>query len=146
MPTNTAGIVAGRVVFGPAVAPMSVSGFTPPRADLTPPSTETSSGSVRTKEPAAQRVKLDSAAAASGSVPYVSSAGLVVTYRQKSREEAEDAGCGGSGVPAYPAPGAATKDDDSEKELVGSSSSDASFQPRSREATLQGPDLKDFQR
>ena len=33
---------------------MSVSGFTPPKADLKTPSTETSSGSFRTKEPAAK--------------------------------------------------------------------------------------------
>ena len=131
---------------------MSVSGHTPPRASVNTPSTETSSGSLVTHEPAAQRMKLERAAAASSSVPCTSIAGLVVDYRRSSREE-EAAGCGASGGLAYPAPGATTDLDDlqncdSEAEAVGSSSTSSatSWRPRSRSETLQGPGFEDFQR
>ena len=114
------------------------------------PSTGTSSGSVRTKEPAAQRAKLDNSVACSVSVPR-STAGLVVDCRRLSRQqEQQDAGCGGPAVPGSSASGADQNFDDlpaddldSEPEAVGSTSS-GEWRPLPREATLEGPSLTDF--
>ena len=132
---------------------MSVSGFTPPKADLTSPSTETSSGSVLTKEPAATRVKLDEHAAAAVSGPQRSTAGLVVGCRRMSLSgvDLSATGRGVSGAQAYSASGApsdddfANKDDASDLEAVGSDSS-GSWHPRPRSQTLQGPTFDDFQK
>ena len=133
---------------------MSVSGFTPPKADLNSPSTETSSGSVLTKEPAAQRLRLDNAAAASSvSEPQRSTAGLVVDCRRMglTQQDQSATGCGVSGSLACPASGAPRDTDfsenDSDLEAVGSSTgSSASWRPRARAETLQGPSFDDFQR
>ena len=125
---------------------MSVAGFTPPKADLTTPSTGTSSGSFVTKEPDATRVKLDPSVA-SCSVPEPRSTAQLVSELRRCElsPESEAASGGVSGRLTCPAASAADDDfkndlaEDSDLERVGSSSSSSSdWQPRPREATLQG--------
>ena len=131
---------------------MSVSGFTPPKASLTTPSTGTSSGSFTTKEPEATRLKLEPSVA-SCSVPEPRSTAQLVSDLRRCELTlgSEAASGGGPGVPAYPAAGAADDDlkndllaEDSEVEAVGSSSSGSSWQPRPREETLEGPTFEAF--
>ena len=133
---------------------MSVSGFTPPRVSLNTPSTGTSSGSVATKQPDAQRQKLEQSASCSVPVPS-STAGLVMDLRRCEQEQTEeDADAGVPVVPGSTSAGAKEDDDfqnkqaddTSDLEAVGSSSSELSdnWHPKPREATLEGPSFEDF--
>ena len=115
------------------------------------PSTGTSSGSVRTKEPVAQRAKLErSSATCSVPVPRPTT-GLIMSLRFEGRQqEQQDAGSGGSVVPGYPCSGAPEPDNDyndkDHNNEPDSSSSEGDWRPLPREATLQGPSLEDFQK
>ena len=106
-----------------------------------------------TKEPDAQRQKLEPSASCFVPEPR-STAGLVVDLRRCEQEnESEAAGGGVSVVPGSPTTGAANNDDlqnkqadDSDLEHVGSSSSGLSddWHPQPREATLEGPSFETF--
>ena len=131
---------------------MSVAGFTPPRACVNTPSTETSSGSFLTKEPDAQRQKVEHSASCSVSGPQ-STAGLVLDLRRSdSEQENTAAGAEGSVVPGSLGTGATPnsddllKEDDSDLEAVGSSSSGLSYDwhPQPREATLEGQTFEEL--
>ena len=129
---------------------MSVSGFTPPKVADTP-STETSSGSCRTREPEATRQRLEGSASTAVSVSR-SSAQLLSDLRAASTTTTKGAAEGASVVPGYSL-GSRSANDDlhaddfSEPEAVGSDSSSASsWQPRPRAETLSGPSFENFQK
>ena len=114
------------------------------------PSTGTSSGSVLTKEPDAQRPKLEHAASCSVPVPQ-STAGLVLDLRRSDSEQQEQpaADVRGLALPGSPDAGAPQNlddfhnvkvTDDSEVEAVGSDTSSDfdKWRPKPREETLEG--------
>ena len=129
---------------------MSVAGFTPPKAALNTPSTETSSGSFTTKEPVAARAKLEhSVATCSVSVPRSTAALLGDLRRCELSPESEAASGGVSGRLTCPAASAADDDlhkdhEDSDLEAVGSSSSSSDWRPQPRENTLEGQTFEEL--
>ena len=104
-----------------------------------------------TKEPEAQRQKLESSASCCSGAQ--STAGLLLEHRRLDQQDAQqDADDGVSLGPGCPTTGAEpdTDDflakDDSDLEKVGSDStgSEDSWHPRPREATLQGPTFEEL--